>query len=300
MRIRSMDTLGDVIDRQDWLKPVEDTMTAVAKTTLEGKSRFAQKVRNFLHGTWLGHPLHPVITDIPIGAWTMATAMDVYEMSTGDEKFSAAADMAVKVGLFGAAGAAVAGFTDWHYTYEKPRRVGAAHALVNVAATLCYLGSWWQRRQGDRRGGLIAGLGGYALTLTGAYLGGHLVFNERIGVNHAAEELPKRYTPVMDAKDLPEGKMVKAKAGEVDLFLVRRGDEIFAMTEKCSHLGGPLSEGKFDGETVTCPWHYSKFAIEDGRVIAGPATYRQPCFKVRVRAGKIEVHAPRGMIANPY
>lgn len=296
-----MDTLGDVLDRQSWLKPVEGALTAVAKVTLEGKSSFAQKVRNFLHGTWFGHPLHPAITDIPLGAWTVATAMDLYEMSSGDERFSVAADMAVKVGLFGAAGAAVTGFTDWHYTYEKPRRVGSAHALVNVAATLCYLGSWWQRRQGDRRGGVIAGLSGYALAMTGAYLGGHLVFNERIGVNHAPEELPSNFVGVGELKDLKEGRMHKVeKEGVPPLFLVRRGDQVFAMAEKCSHLGGPLSEGKFDGITVECPWHQSRFDIETGEVVAGPATFRQPCFQVRVREGKIEVKAPRGMRANPY
>ncbi len=295
-----MDKLGDVISRQDWLKPVEKTLTLLARATLERPSSFAQKVRNFLHGTWLGHPLHPAITDVPLGAWTAATIFDIYEASTGDDALAAGADTAVKVGLIGAGCAAVAGFTDWHFTYEKPRRVGALHALINVAATACYLGSWWQRRQGDRRAGLTSGFVGYGLSILGAYLGGHLVFNERIGVNHAPEELPTKFTAVMAEKDLTEGKMHKAEVDGVPIFLVRKEDHIFAMAEKCSHLGGPLSEGKFDGETVECPWHYSKFAIEDGRIIAGPAAYRQPCFEVRVRAGKIEVRGPRGMVANPY
>ncbi len=295
-----MDKLGDVISRQNWLKPVEATLTAVATATLEGKSTFAQKVRNFLHGTWLGHPLHPVITDVPLGAWTISTALDVYEMSTGDETFSPGADVAVKIGLVGAVGAAVTGFTDWHYTYEKPRRVGALHALLNITATACYVGSWWQRKQGDRRRGLITGLAGYAFSILGAYLGGHLVYNERIGVNHAPEELPSKFVPVLDLKELRQGKMKKVEANGVPLLLVRRGDQVFAMAETCSHLGGPLSEGKFDGLTVECPWHFSRFAIEDGKVVAGPATYRQPCFVVRVRAGKIEVRSPRGMVSNPY
>lgn len=275
-------------------------MTGLAKLTLEGKSRFAERVRNFLHGTWLGHPLHPMITDVPLGAWTASTALDLYEMSTGDETFAPGADVVLKIGLVGAAGAAVAGFSDWHFTYEKPRRVGALHALVNVAATACFVGSWWQRRNGDRRSGLTTGLAGYGLCLVGAYLGGHLVYNERIGVNHAPEELPKKFTAVMPVKDLREGKMRKGEVDGIPILLVKRGDEIFAMAEKCSHLGGPLSEGEFDGQTVTCPWHYSKFDIEDGRILVGPATYKQPCFEVRVRAGKVEVRAPRGMVANPY
>lgn len=275
-------------------------MTGLAKLTLEGKSRFAEKTRNFLHGTWLGHPLHPVITDVPLGAWTASTALDLYEISTGDERFSPGADVALKIGLVGAAGAAVAGFSDWHFTYEKPRRVGAMHALVNVAATACFVGSWMQRRNGNRRAGLTTSLAGYSLSILGAYLGGHLVYNERIGVNHAPEELPKKFKVVMPVKSLHEGKPQKAEVDGIDIVLVKRGDEIFAMADKCSHLGGPLSEGEFDGQTITCPWHYSRFDIEDGSILLGPATYKQPCFEVRVRAGKVEVRGPRGMVANPY
>jgi nitrite reductase/ring-hydroxylating ferredoxin subunit len=295
-----MDKLGDVISRQDWLKPAEKMLTLLAKATLERQSAFAQKVRNFLHGTWLGHPLHPVITDVPLGAWSLATVFDIYEASTGEEALAAGADTAVKIGLIGAGCAAEAGFTDWHYTYEKPRRVGVLHAVVNLAATACYLTSWWQRRQGDRRTGLTTGFVGYALSIFGAYLGGHLVFNERIGVNHAPEELPTKFKVAMPEKDLPEGKLHKAEVDGIPVLLVRKEGRIFALVKKCSHLGGPLSKGRFDGETVECPWHYSKFAIEGGSVVAGPAAYRQPCFEVRVRAGNIEVRAPRGMVANPY
>ncbi len=202
--------------------------------------------------------------------------------------------------MLGAAGAAITGLNDWNYTYEKPRRVGALHAITNIAATACYLGSWWQRRYGCRRVALTTGFAGYALSAVGAYLGGHLVYNERIGVNHAPEELPKKFVPLLKESELSEGKMCKADADGVPVLVVRRGSEIFVMAEKCSHLGGPLSEGKFDGETVNCPWHQSKFAIEDGRVVVGPATYRQPCFEVRVRGGQVEARAPRGMVANPY
>ncbi len=83
------------------------------------------------------------------------------------------------------------------------------------------------------------------------------------------------------------------------MLVVKHGGRIFVMAEKCSHLGGPLAEGEFDGETITCPWHQSKFAIEDGRILVGPATYAQPCFQVRLRDGQVEVKVPRGMVANP-
>ncbi len=295
-----MDKLGDLISRQQWLEPVESALGAIADVLFLKNVPLGEKVRNFFHGTWFGHPLHPAITDVPLGAWTAATVLDLYEVSSGDESLREGADLAVGIGLVGAAGAALTGLNDWNYTYEKPRKVGALHALTNIAATGCYLGSWWQRRHGCRAAGLTMGFTGYALSLVGAYLGGHLVFNERIGVNHAPEELPDKFVPLMKEAELPEGKMVKAEADGVPVFVVRRGGRIFVMAEKCSHLGGPLAEGEFDGETVTCPWHGSKFSIEDGSVKVGPAAYAQPCFEVRVRDGQIEARAPRGMVANPY
>lgn len=252
------------------------------------------------YGTWLGHPLHPAVTDIPIGAWTAATVFDVFEVSTGDKHFANASDFVVGMGLLGAAGAAITGLNDWNFTYEKPRRVGALHALINIAATACYLSSWWQRRNGCRRSALTTSFVGYGLAATGAFLGGHLVYNERIGVNHAPEELPGKYTALLKESELKENVMRKADVNGIPVLVVKSGGRIFVMAEKCSHLGGPLSEGKFDGQTVTCPWHYSKFSIEDGSIVVGPATYRQPCFEVRVRDGKVEARAPRGMVANPY
>lgn len=295
-----MDKLGDFISRQKWLGPVETALGGIADVLFDKAVPAGQKLRNFLHGTWFGHPLHPVITDVPLGAWTAATALDVYELATGDDSLARGSDVAVGIGLIGAAGAALTGLNDWNYTYEKPRRVGALHAVTNIAATACYLGSWSLRRRGCREAGLTTGFVGFALSIAGAYLGGHLVYNERIGVNHAPEELPDKFVPVMKESELEENKMHKAEADGIPVLVVKCKGRIFVMAEKCSHLGGPLSEGEFDGEAVTCPWHYSKFAIEDGRILDGPAAYTQPCFQVRVRNGQIEVRAPRGMVANPY
>jgi len=295
-----MDKLGDFISRQKWLKPVETALGAVANVVFDKAIPNGQKLRNFLHGTWFGHPLHPAITDVPLGSWTAVTVLDIYELSSGDDSLASGSDMAVNIGLIGAAGAALTGLNDWNFTYEKPRRVGTLHAVINLIATGCYLGSWWHRRHGCRRAGLTTGFIGYAFAIMGAYLGGHLVYNERIGVNHAPEELPEKFVPVLKESELKENVLRKAEADGIPVLLVKRNGRIFAMAEKCSHLGGPLSEGKFDGERVTCPWHGSQFAIEDGEVVVGPATYRQPCFEVRVRNGEVQLRAPRGMVANPY
>ncbi len=294
-----MDKLGDAINRQDWLGPVEQVLGKVADALFLKGVPGGAKLRNFFHGTWLGHPLHPVITDVPIGAWSAAVVLDAYELVTGDDRLAPGADMAVSVGLVGAAGAALSGLNDWNYTSGKPKRVGALHALTNIVATACYLGSWWQRRNGCRSAGIGSAFAGYAISAVGAYLGGHLVYNERMGVNHAPEELPEKFVPVMKESDLPEDKMVKADADGVPVLVVKHNGRIFVMAEKCSHLGGPLAEGEFDGEIVTCPWHGSQFRIEDGSVVTGPAAYTQPCFSVRVRDGQIEVRKPDGMVANP-
>ncbi len=122
---------------------------------------------------------------------------------------------------------------------------------------------------------------GYACTVAGAWLGGHLVYNERIGVNHAPEELPKKYKPIMHEADLPENKLFKAEADEIPIVLFKRNGRLFVM-----------AEGKIEGDTIVCPWHDSRFALEDGRVSDGPAVYRQPCFEVRVREGQTEVRGP--------
>jgi nitrite reductase/ring-hydroxylating ferredoxin subunit len=293
-----MDEVGDLIRRQSWLGFVENALGTVADVLFNKLS--GQKVRNFLHGTWLGHPLHPVVTDIPVGAWSVAAMLDTYEMASGDKRFAPGSDFAVQIGLAGAALAAVSGLNDWNATSDKPKRVGALHALSNIAATACYAASCWQRRYGCRRAGLTTGLSGYAFAFAGAYLGGHLVYNERIGVNHAPEALPKNFTPLMKESELRDNVLHKAEADGIPVVVVKREGRIFVLAAKCSHLGGPLDEGKFDGEKVTCPWHGSQFCIRSGRVVSGPATYTQPRFEVRVRDGMIEVRAPAEMEPNPY
>jgi nitrite reductase/ring-hydroxylating ferredoxin subunit/uncharacterized membrane protein len=293
-----MERIGHLINEQKWLKPVETALEATAEVALNQKNGVAQQMRNVLHGTWLGHPLHPVITDIPIGAWTASTALDLYELSSGDKTFAPGADVAVAIGLVGAAGAAVSGLNDWQFANSgepaignKPKRVGALHALFNIAATLCYLGSWFQRRNGQRREGIITGLAGFCLSMAGAYLGGHLVFEEKIGVNHAPQNLPTKFVPLMDEKDLPEGQLKRAQTNDIPIVLLRRGGRIFALADACAHMGGPLAEGKLEGMCVRCPWHGSLFSFEDGHAIDGPTAFRQPSLETRVRGGKIEVRA---------
>ena len=135
---------------------------------------------------------------------------------------------------------------------------------------------------------------GYAIALGAAYLGGDLVYGQRIGVTHADARLPEEFTPVIDSAALAENTMVRARAGETDVLLVRQHGRVCALVHACAHLGGPLSEGTLKDGSVVCPWHGSEFALEDGRVLNGPATHNQPCLVVREREGKIEVKTSAG------
>lgn len=283
--------IGNLIERQTWLEPVENTLQTVAEATLKPAG---QGVRDFLHGTWLGHPLHPAISDLPIGAWSTAALFDVIDSFTGEETYAEAADLAVKVGVVTAVGVATAGLCDWHKIGEGPaRRAGALHALFNSGALLCYIASWVQRRGGHRPAGVATGLAGLALVLAGAWLGGHMSYAERIGVDHAQRGGPEEWTPVLAHADLPESLPRKVSAHGIDILLVKRNGRVFAIGEKCAHLRGPLSEGKLEGDTVVCPWHGSRFSLETGEVVDGPAVYGQSCFEARTVGEQIEVRVRR-------
>jgi nitrite reductase/ring-hydroxylating ferredoxin subunit len=236
-----------------------------------------------LHGPWIGHALHPILTDLPIGAWTMAAVLDLAEKDD-------AADLCIGLGILTAAPTALTGLNDWTELYGRPARVGVAHATFNIAATLLYTAAYATRRhRGQRRFLAYCGLGAMLL---GAYLGGHLAFGEQVGPNHAvAEGLPTEFTPVLGEQELAEGQPKRAQLGERNIVLVKRAGRIVAMLESCSHMGGPLAEGTVEGDAIRCPWHGSLFSLEDGSVVQGPATVAQPIFETQLRNGQVEVRA---------
>jgi nitrite reductase/ring-hydroxylating ferredoxin subunit/uncharacterized membrane protein len=245
-----------------------------------------------MHGVWLGHPLHPVFTDVPLGAWTTALALDVAAMRRKDKGLARAADFAVAVGLTGAVGAALTGLTDWSETSGRSRRMGFLHGLLNVTATSLFAASYALRRNGSRATGRTCSAAGFAVTVASAYIGGSLVYEERIGVTHAVIEPPEEFTAVADSDAVPDNTMIRARAGDADVLIARQHGRLCALAHACAHMGGPLSEGTLKDGSVVCPWHGSEFALADGRVLNGPATENQPCLEVRERAGKIEVRAP--------
>jgi nitrite reductase/ring-hydroxylating ferredoxin subunit/uncharacterized membrane protein len=282
-----------VIDQQQWTEPLGDTLEHGVARILDDTGQPGQQLADFLHGKWLGHPLHPAVTDVPLGAWTAAAAMDVADAASGSDKYAAGSDAAVAVGLVGAALAAVSGLAEWRHTQDRPRRIGVVHASLNGSATLLYATSLALRGRGKRGLGRALSFAGFATVMAGAYLGGHLSLKERIGVDHspAEDELPSDFTPALPDADLPEGDMRRVEVKGVPIMLARQHGRVYALAEACAHLGGPLSEGELKEGSVVCPWHGSRFSLEDGRVLNSPSAFPQPCLETRVREGQIEVRA---------
>jgi nitrite reductase/ring-hydroxylating ferredoxin subunit/uncharacterized membrane protein len=244
-------------------------------------------LKDTLVGTWLGHPLHPAVVDLPIGAWMTAFALDL----AGEES---AADLAIGLGLSGAMVAAVTGAAQFQDATndEMPRRLGALHVLANTAATTCYAGSLAMRKSGARSAGFALSLAGLGFVAAAGQLGGDLAYDLGLGVDHTAfEQPPEKWTDVLAEFDLVEGKLVAAKAKNVPVMLIKKEDGISAFSSTCPHLGGPLAKGKIDGDTVTCPWHGSVFSLTDGHLVHGPATAPITLYEVRIKSGRVEIRA---------
>ncbi|HYS53903.1 MAG TPA: DUF2231 domain-containing protein [Thermoanaerobaculia bacterium] len=283
----------NAIANQKWIESSAKPLQEAVRGAFVGDA--GRDLKNFLHGTWLGHPLHPALTDIPIGAWTAALALDALEGMSGRKECGSAADLAIGVGLVGAVGSAITGITDWSEADGSARRVGMLHGLLNVTAAALYTASlFMRRRKKSRQSGIAVSMLGFAVAGTAAYLGGNLVFGEQMGVDHTATAdagKPEKFTRVLAEDALKENKPTRVLANGVAVLLVRRKGEIYALTETCPHLGGPLSEGKLVGDAIQCPWHMSELALEDGHVVNGPTVYPARCFDVRIRGGYIEVRA---------
>jgi len=292
------DTMIGVIGEQKWLDPLEDSVQKAVKDAFAAAGPAAGEIKDFLHGTWLGHALHPALTDIPIGAWTGAMAFDVMDMIGSGRELRAGADALVGLGLLGAVGSALTGTADWADSYGQARKIGMVHGALNVAATALYATSFLMRRnRRSRSTGVALSMVGYALASASAYLGGHLVLGEQMGVDHTATAdhgQPEEFTAVMRESDLGERKLTRVDAGGVAVLLCRLDGDIRAIANTCTHMGGPLNEGKLIGDNaVECPWHCSRFSLRDGSVIDGPATFPEPRFDVRVQNGQIEVRAAK-------
>lgn len=272
--------ISHLVERQaSWAKPVGERV----QHWLADAFGRARPVKDALNGTWFGHPVHPVMTDVGIGAMTMAAVLDL----VGQD---AAADLAVATGIAGIAASAATGAADAVDAYDKPQVYATVHASLMVGSLAAYLLSM-VLRLGPRRGRPLArllALAGYGTMTAGAYLGGDLTYRLGNQVDRHAFRSGGAKWKALDVKEVPEGALVKAMLGSEPLVLVRDGETIHALHATCAHAGGPLDKGTLVGDCVQCPWHGSRFRLRDGHVAQGPAVYDQPVYEVRAVDGGLE------------
>jgi nitrite reductase/ring-hydroxylating ferredoxin subunit/uncharacterized membrane protein len=268
-KVEALDKVGDQVDKA--LRPLFDDT----------------KVKNALSGVWLGHRLHPMLTDVVLGSFTSATLIDYLA-----PRHRVAARRLIAVGIVAAVPTIASGWSDWVDVYEDGRRIGLVHSTANAVGVSLFARSWLRRGKRSRGGGRISALAGLAVMSVGGYLGGHLSYVQGVGVDHTAFQ-PKieEWTDVVASVDVPEGGNATATVNEVEILVVRHDGRLSALANRCSHAGQPLGEGKIEGACVTCPAHGSTFQLDDGSVVRGPAASPQPVFDVRETNGRIEVRS---------
>jgi nitrite reductase/ring-hydroxylating ferredoxin subunit/uncharacterized membrane protein len=247
------------------------------------------RARNALSGTFLGHALHPLMTDLPIGSWTSAVLLDNF----GGRESEGAARRLIGLGILASVPTAATGYVEWADSAggrAATRRVGLAHAASNVTALSLFTASYLARKRGRRAKGRALALAGSSALAVGGHLGGHLSYVHGEGVAATTfEEGSSEWAEAMPEPELVEGRPACVLVDRVPVLLVREGGEILALANRCTHRGGPLHEGEIGGGQVTCPWHGSRFDLRTGSVEQGPASSPQPAYEARSRAGAIEV-----------
>ena len=284
-----LDSVSRFAASQRWADPLATRLQPLIKRAVS-----APPVHDFLDGVWLGAPLHPPLTDVPVGAWTTALLLDTGSALSGDRGLGAAADRALAVGTLAAVPTAVTGLNDLRDLTGQSRRIAMVHATANVVGLSLSTASLAYRRTGRR--GLARGLSGagYLISSVAAHLGGKLSFGLGIRVNRTmGQAVPKSFVAVLDEAELQGEELRQVDVDGVPVLLARsEAGEVCALASTCTHLGGPLAEGSREGDTVICPWHGSRFDIRSGAVVEGPAVFEQPHLETRVREGKIEIGLP--------
>jgi nitrite reductase/ring-hydroxylating ferredoxin subunit/uncharacterized membrane protein len=291
---RAIKRVVHTVEDQEWLEQLSDLIeenVVVGAYEKLGESQWP--IRNVLHGSFLGHPLHPVISDVPTGSWTTAFVLDIAEALSGRKDLGPGADAAISLGLVASVPTALSGLADWKHTKEETQRTGLVHGLLNLAAVGFYLFSLLLRRAGARGLGQVMSTIGFGLVFAGAYLGGELVFDRWVGTSRVKEpEGPEDFTPIGPVDDLEEATPYEFEVDGESIVVVRSGGVVYALSDVCAHLGRQLSGGEVHDGCITCPAHGSTYKLENGAVVTGPAAYPQPVFDVRIRDGQVEIRKP--------
>jgi nitrite reductase/ring-hydroxylating ferredoxin subunit/uncharacterized membrane protein len=280
-----------IVDALPFLDRVAEGVQPKVQNVVEAGGTTA---RNVLDGVWFEAPLHPALTDVPIGSWTAAAAFDGLDLAIDSRAMRNAADASLAFGVVGALGAAVTGLSDWRYLSGGSRRMGVAHALLNTIGLVLSIASLILRAAGRRNAGRLTFLAGYSVSGLAAHLGGELSYHYGLRVDQNAFQGsgPDEFTPVLDEDELTQDSMRQVEVEGTGVLLSRSlNGDVCAISSVCNHFGGPLEQGDREGDTVVCPWHKSRFNLCSGEAIDGPAVFPQPLYETRVRDGKIEVKA---------
>lgn len=272
------------LEHEDRLDPAVSRLERVAALLPTGKAR------DLLHGVPFGHPAHPVAVHLPIGTWTAAVLLDALP---GEHR--RASRVLIGTGILTALPAAVAGLADWSRLHERQRRVGAAHAAANGAATLLFGASLLSRVRGREGWGVALGLAGAGAVGLGGLLGGHLSYYRASGANSAdalIDLVPDGWSDLGPLDGFPEGSPARADADGVPVVVVREGEAVSALLGACPHMGAPLAEGDLADGCLRCPWHGSEFRVRDGSVVHGPATAAPEVLETSVVEGRLMVRSP--------
>lgn len=276
------------IEEMEYLDPLGEWLSGAVSRLVGGRGA----LKSALSGTWLGHPVHPLLTDVPIGLFAGATLLDLF----GGERADDVTDAMTVLGLLAVTPTAVTGLSDWADTVGAERRLGLVHALANAGGSSLLAAALLSRRAGNRTVAHAFTLAGIGMISIGGYLGGHLVFGRGIGVDHTVfDEAPSEWTRVAREAEIAADTAVLVSASGYGVMLYSHGGVIHAIADRCTHAGGPLHEGEVDEDLcVTCPWHGSRYRLADGSVTRGPASAPQPSFEVRVSEGIVEVRLRSG------
>lgn len=273
------------VERAEWLDRPGDAAAAAIRETVIPPGRF----KDLLSGTWFGHALHPLLTDLPVGLWCSSLVLDL----TCASRAQAAADRLIKLGILAAIPAGLTGAADWGDTQPRERRVGLVHATVNITALGLYGASLRARGRGRRRRGVALSVCGAGALGVGGYLGGHLVFALGLGVDRTAfESRPENWTDVAAERDLLDGAPFGVTIDGAAIVLVRSDGAIHALADRCTHRGAPLHQGRVRDDCIVCPWHGGVFRLSDGAIVHGPATTPAPRYDVVSRDGRVLIRIP--------
>ena len=288
--------LADWIDRLGWLRTTSDWLTGVL---VPFRERHQDNVAvELMHGgRWAGHPVHPALSDLPIGLWAGVLVLDATDRDGEPRRGLDAAGTLSAAAVLAAGATALTGLTDWTVGEDQDRRVGLFHGLLNTVALGLQTASLGSRLAGRRGAARALGAAGFTVMAGAGYLGGHLVFSRGVMVSRVAWATgPRRWTRALQESDLADDAPIAVEAEGRQILLYRHDGQLYAIDNLCSHAGGLLSRGPVDGLTVTCPLHGSRFRLTDGCVVRGPASQPQPVLPTRIRNGWVEV---RGSLPAP-